>query len=157
MQPDPRLLGLPFKRGPKLLSLVFNQTHLNLDKFIVIIITHFWIILKFISFFFKNKKKPKQCRFKPHYSRSSPIFLKSSFPLTLSPDLTPHIPTIPCQHDKEKRGNHALGRLCKSRPTPPYPALGQGRVALSPASYKYRGRTRNRGGARFRRKTQRRG
>jgi len=57
MQPDPRLLGLPFKRGPKLLSLVFNHTHLNLDKFIVIIITHFWIILKFISFFFKNKKK----------------------------------------------------------------------------------------------------
>ena len=39
------------------MSLVFNHTHLNLDKFIVIIITHFWIILKFISFFFKNKKK----------------------------------------------------------------------------------------------------
>jgi hypothetical protein len=55
MQPDPRLLGPPFKRGPKLLSLVFSQTHLNLGKFIVIVIIHFWIILKFISFLKKKK------------------------------------------------------------------------------------------------------
>ena len=41
MQPDLRLLGPQFKRGPKLLSLVFSQTHLNLGKFIVIVITHF--------------------------------------------------------------------------------------------------------------------
>jgi len=55
MQPDPRLLGPQFKRGLKLLSLVFSQTHLNLSKFIVIVINHFWIIIKFISFFFQKK------------------------------------------------------------------------------------------------------
>jgi len=94
-----------------------------------------------------------------HRGREEGDFKNLISPLSLSPDLTPPLPTIPCQHDKEKRGNHALGRLCRSRPTPPYTTLGQGRVALPPASYKYRGRIRNRGGgrARFQRKTKRRG
>jgi hypothetical protein len=56
MQLDPRLLGPPFKSGLKLLSLVFSQTHLNLGKFIVIIITLF-LDYSQIHFLFFSKKK----------------------------------------------------------------------------------------------------
>jgi hypothetical protein len=59
MQPDPRLLGLPFKRGPKLLNLMFSQTHLNLGKFIVIVIFELFSN----SFLFLKKKKTQTVPF----------------------------------------------------------------------------------------------
>jgi len=74
-----------------------------------------------------------------------PIFLPL-FPLPLAQTLTKPMPPYPTNMMKKKERNYALGWLYRGRSKPLYHTFGQGRVALSPAFYKYKGRTRERGG-----------
>jgi hypothetical protein len=104
-----------------------------------------------IHFLFFHKKKSKQCCFERHYYSSSPtcaeagkreIFKSSSPALSLSPLTLP----MPRHHyGRNKRpmpGHHTLPPLW--RPMPNHHTLRLDRVGWPspPASYKYRGRTR---------------
>jgi hypothetical protein len=94
------------------------------------------------SFLFLKKKNTKQCHFKQHCSSFSPgwatgeeeAFLKIFFSCPLSLSLSPLTQPIPCHHYGRNR-----------RPMPDHYTLCLDRVGWPspPASYKYRGRTKD--------------
>ena len=122
-----------------------NLCFISIVKRRATVITHFWVISKFISFKKKEKKEKSmtRCHFKRHCACSSPLrmqrqgrrrFLKCFFPLSLSPPNITH--TLPPSLKKQKPmlGYLTLPPLWKQQKIhvrPPYPALRQGRVALS--------------------------